>query len=593
MTKSVKILIAVLVCSVIAAGAVLGGVFGARAVADKRHREEEQAAYEARKIAVSSVEREFLHGINEDWTENLTNDELAQLEDAGDYVVFKSWTELIKVELFDSNLQTAKITALSDALKSEQGQKLFENFENNAELLIPLIRGVGFTSSDVSNLVYSLLCAFVDKGADVLTSARDTLVKVKNEKTAVNVNKNLAAVNSELEYLNFSADEKKDILADLANAENAIKELTSFAYTTSITTLTDKMVEIIASEDGALSDITDGEIQTVVDAMLGNVRELKQRMTTSEIAKLNKAIKTVTDNFEGNPSTSRIFSQIVRYAKFAYVVTDSIPNLANVVTSAASVVDADFLRTVRAFVDSESKSNNDLKTANMSVVSARILKAFYEDIDKTDLLALLDTFEAQAKEDYRRALPIVALDFYFNVLAYNDETDEILHPEILDEDTVVEGAMFFLMYIALASFENKYYSYLDGTAKLKEVKDAAEWCPFKYYEISNPYSAENDVRNWFEYYIKETAKAMTESSAKLAPILKADLTACLDDYYAEGSSVKSDMLLLAGKPLISPLSDDATEEEKQAQQEKTDEYYGLAKSSRALGLAVAILELFK
>ena len=590
MTKSVKILIAILVCSVIAAGAVLGGVFGARAVADKKHREEEQAAYNARREAVDSVEREFLLGINENWA--LSDAELGQLETAGDYVVFKSWTELVKEELFKSNLQTAKITALSDALKSEQGQKLFEDFENNAELLIPLIRRVGFTSSDVSNLVYSFLCAFVDEGANVLNTARDQLVAVKSELNAVNVNKNLAAVNTELEYLNFSAEEKRNILADLADAENAIKELASFAYTTSITTLTDKMVEIIASEDGALSDITDGEIQAVVDAMLGNMRELKQNMTTSEIAKLNKAIKTITDNFDGNPSTSRIFSQIVSYARFAYVVTDSIPYLTSMVLASAEAVDAAFLTDVRTYVDYSSSSSEDLQLMNMSVISAKILKALYENIAKSDLLALLDTLETQAKSDYRRALPIVALDFYFNIMAYNDETEEVLHPDIIDNDTFLDETMYFLTYGLISNFERKYYDYLNGSATLDDVRKAANACPFDKLGISNPYSRDTNTREWFEYYMTETGKVLSETAKEIAPILKADLVACIDDYYADDSAVKRDTVLLAGMPLIAPLAEDATDEQTQAYEDLIEEYAQIVKSSRAFGLAFILQNVF-
>ncbi|MBQ9276094.1 MAG: hypothetical protein IJ226_00690 [Clostridia bacterium] len=592
MTKSVKILIAVLVCSVIATGAVLGGVFGARAVADKRHREEEQAAYDARREATASVEREFLLGINENWSAELSTEELKQLEDAGDYVVFKSWTELVKEELFDSGLQTAKITALADALKSEQGQKLFEDFENNAELLIPLIRGVGFTSSDVSDLVYSLLCAFVDKGGEVLKSARDTLVSIKTETNAVNVNKNLAAVNSELEYLNFSAEEKSEILADLADAENAIKELASFAYTTSVTTLTDKMVEIIASEDGALSDITDGEIQAVVDAMLGNVRDLKTSMTSTEIAKLNKAIKTITDNFDGNPSTSRIFSQIVSYARFAYVITDSIPYLTSMVIASAEAVDTEFLTDVRTYVDYSPSSNDDLKLVNISVISAKILKALYENIDRADLTALLETLETQAKTDYRRALPIVALDFYFNIMAYNDETEEVLHPDIIDNDTFYDETMYFLTYGLLSNFERTYYDYLAGSATLDDVRKAANACPFDKLGITNPYSRETNTREWFEYYMTETGKALSATATAIAPTRTADLVACIDDYYADGSAVKSDTIRLADMPLIAPLAEDATDEQKQEYEDLIAEYAQIVKSSRAFGLAFILQEVF-
>lgn len=592
MTKTVKITIIIGIVLVLSVGAVLGGVLGARAVEANRQRQAERQAFAERLGAVDSVETGVLGGINENWTTELTSAEIAALETAGDYVVYRGWADLVADVLFASNLQTAKIQALADAIHSEQGKKLFADFDGNAELIIPLLRQVGFTSSDIATLVYSLLCAFIENGSGALSQMKDTLVSIKSEVATANVNKNLAAVNTELTYLTFTAAEKQEILSALSNAERAIKELASFAYTTSINTLTDNMIEIIASEDGALSDVTDGEIQTVVNAMLQNVRDLKTKMTSEEIDKLNRAIEVITGKFDGNASTSGIFAQIVNYAKYVYIITDSIPYLSSVTIAAASVVDVEFLSVVREYVDNEAKYDNNLKDANMSAIAAKVLKAMFENIDRAELDGLVDTLEAQAKTDWRRALPLVAADFYINIMAYDSETEDTLHPTIITEDVLENIVVYVLTYALITKLENTYYAYLDGKATDDDLRKAANNCPFDKLGIVNPYSRTDDTRRWFEYYMTETASVLGNAAIELAPTLKADLTQCIDDYFEEDSVVKAKTELFASRSLISPLADDATDEQRQAQQEEYEEYVELAIASRAYGLGVLLREIF-
>lgn len=593
MTKTVKIIIAILLAILVALGAVLGGVFGARAVAEKKQAEAERQAVQDRQEAVASVSREFLLGINENWEADMTTAQLENTADAGDYIVFFGWAKLVQEVLYESPLQTAKIKALANAIKSEQAGKLFDDFENNAELIIPLVKQVGFTSNDISALVYSLLYAFIDKGGATLGDMKDALAAVKSETSAVNVQKNLAAVNTELAYLSFSSAEKKELLGALENAENAIKELASFAYTTSIGSLTDNMINVIASEDGALIDVTDGEIQSVVNAMLGSIRSFKANMTTEEIAKLNNAIKTVTDKFAGNLTTSGLFASIVNYAKFAYVFTDSIPYLTSMAISAAGVVDVNFLTLIREYEDNKQAYTDNEKIANLSIISAKLTKQLFGDIDKAELVGLVDTLEKQAKTDYRRAFPIVLVDFYVNFVAYDSGTDETLHPSIVSKETFEDIIGYVIMYTFLTQFEQTYYKFVDGRATDDDLRKAANNCPFDKFGIVNPYSRTEDTKRWFEYYMAQTTDALYDMAVELAPTLKADLVQCLNDYYADESAIKTATEALAVKSLLVPLAEGATDAEKAAHQQKYEEYMDLAKASRAYGLAFLLSEIFK
>ncbi|MBO4380671.1 MAG: hypothetical protein J5815_00785 [Clostridia bacterium] len=468
MTKTVKIIIVIAVVLVVAAGAVLGGVFGARAV-EKANQEKaaRQAAFE-RQEAVASVKQNFLCGINQNWKRDMSDDELKELENAGDYVVFAGWTEFALNTLKNSPLQTAKINLFAEALASEDGKKLFEGFEDNSELLIPLLRSVGFSSDDVSYIVYALVEALIEDGATTLTEMKDKLQRVRSNSNASSVNENISAVSAEISYLTFTQAEKRDILSAISDAKGAIKELVSFAYTTSIETLTDDMVEVITSEDGALADITNSEIETVVDAALVNVRKLKAALTTEEIAKLNNAIKTITDKFDGRLATSRVLSRIVNYAKYVYIFTDSIPYLADIVISASGVVDADFLDIVKDYVQNKPEYSKQLENVNALVICARVEKQLLENIDKTKLNALIDVLGAQAETDYKRAIPIIALDAGVNLISVatsedkDDLVEAMLHPELWNESNLKKMIAVCAKFIQLARFEDAYFNYIEG-----------------------------------------------------------------------------------------------------------------------------------
>ena len=108
---------------------------------------------DAQKERVRQVERAeqtFIAGINSQWSATLSNEDIAKLDTAGDYVVTKGWTSLVCEVLKDSSLQTAKIKTFANTLESEDGKKLLKEFSQNAELLVPLLKRIGLTSRDIS-----------------------------------------------------------------------------------------------------------------------------------------------------------------------------------------------------------------------------------------------------------------------------------------------------------------------------------------------------------------------------------------------------------------------------------------------------------
>ena len=600
MSKTFKIAIAVLLCVAIAVGAVVGGIFGARAVEKSRREAAEKQAILERQEAVVAVENGVLASVNEKWANDLSAEEIADLEDVGDYMLALGWANLIADVVYSSPLQTVKIRRLADAIASEDGQKLFADFEKNIGLLVPLLKNIDFTSNDVSELVCALLDSLVDNSATMLTGVRDKLVPYMNlDKTSANAKKVIATISAELEYVNFSAQEKAEMKEKLADARVGIEALVGFAYNASMDSL-----EIIFDSEGALVDITDTEIQTIVSTVLSGTRELKAKMTAENVEKLNAAISIITEKFDGNAITSKVFSQIVNLAKFAYVFTDSVPYLCDLLIDAGDAVDSAFLDFVFDYVSEKENATSEQKIANISVLSARVTKVIFDEMGQEEFAEFLQKLATQATTDYRRALPIVLVDILVNLTSasMDAEGNVSIHTDIMTEEVAKDTFAFLVTSIMLPSFERTYYDYVNGEASLDKLRTAANSCKFDNIGIgSSPYDKETQTKQWFEYYLTNAKSKLLEIAIRIAPVLKADVLAYLDNYYQEDSAFKTKIEEHAERALIgsvAPLPDGASDEERaqyeakiSARDTKISEYIDSAKSARVYGTAYIVAVL--
>lgn len=188
-------------------------------------------------------------------------------------------------------MQTAKIKSLADSLESEEGKKLLKEFSNNAELLVPMLKQIGLTASDVSTLAYDLISKLISDGRTTVSNIVDRLdnvkdVMIRNSASAAaleNVSANRAVLNLAKQSLNATDAQKSEMQSALSNAQSAMSELIAFAYDTSVNTLTDELYSKLFGDDGALSNVSESELATLVSALLSNVSRLKNALTQSEI----------------------------------------------------------------------------------------------------------------------------------------------------------------------------------------------------------------------------------------------------------------------------------------------------------------------
>lgn len=530
-------------------------------------------AKKERAAQVERAEQTFLVGLNSKWSSNLSDEEVAKLDTAGDYVVTKGWTSLVCEVLKDSSLQTAKIKTFADTLASDDGKKLLKEFSENAELLVPLLKQIGLTSGDVSSLAYDLVSKLIQSGSkavsqivDRLDDVKDVMIQSGASAAAVqNVSENRVVLNLAKQSLNATEAQKNKMQSALDNAKNAFGELIAFAYDTSVNTLTDELYSKIFEEDGALSNVSESELSTLVGALLGNVSKLKNALSQSEVEKLNAALDLFIKNFDDKNISSQVYAQIMIYAKYAYMVVDVIPSLCEVAEASREVISSkdfieDFLSCAK--LENDDTLDDSTKTFNKLVLSARVIDGIMAEgrFDQNGITALIDRVCEQGKEGYQKAMPVIVLDLLLNVSdLVNKEGDESYvpaHPDIMDTDTIALMVVSLLFGNYVEQMKQAYYDFEMNPTKdnLDALYLKAALCNIdgilgESYPYSKPTTPDETtmpyVKQWYQWNVARI-DAVSQKITSCVDSVQADLKLFVSDFFAENSESRNAMEQIAG-----------------------------------------------
>lgn len=533
----------------------------------------QDGAQKERARQTNRVEQIFLSGVNPKWSSDLSDDAVATLDNAGDYVVTKGWTSLVCDVVKNSSLQTAKIKSLADTLQSDDGKKLLKEFSDNAELLVPMLKKIGLTASDVSTLAYDLISKLISDGKNTVASIVDRLDTVNdimiqnsaNAQALENVSVNRAVLNLAKQSLDATQEQKAEMQSALSGAKNAMGELIAFAYDTSVNTLTDELYSKMFGDEGALSNVSESELATLVNALLGNVTRLKNALTQEEIEKLDVALDLFINNFDNKSISSAVYSQIIKYAKYAYMAVDVIPSLCEVAIAGESVISGkdfitDFLKVVK--LNEEKTLDDTTSSLNKLILAARIIDGVMASgkFDRNGINALIDRVCRQGAEGYQKAMPVIILDLLLNVSDLVKEVDgdtlRPTHPDIIDKDTLTIMLGSLLFNANIDNFKQRYYDFemnptqknlsaLYTTASLLGIEgitgeDNPNLRPAEISDQTLPY-----IKSWYNWYIGKIDDVSTKVTSCI-PSVQNDLKAFISDYYAENSPSKAAIKQIAG-----------------------------------------------
>lgn len=506
----------------------------------------------------------FISGIDRHWKGEMSDEEVAALDNGGDYVVAIEWTELMCDVLKKSSLQTSKLELISSTLSGDEGKKLFEDFSANATLLMPLLRTVGLTQADAGNMIYDLIYAVVDRSAEVFDAMAQRLRTVRvyavSDVALENITTNMSRVSSAKAALVASGEEKERILSAFVSAKQPLSALVAFAYNMSVGTLTDELLGKLTDGGGALANITDSEIAVVMGQLVNNVSSLKASLGDEGTDKLDAALKIVIDKFDVDLITSSVYGELVRYAKYGYMAIDALPAFCDVVTEVGNLLrDGDFINVLRRGIlaNSTGEENVGRFSVNSAIAAAKLSKQVMDAFDETSLKALIQSICARGNDDFQKAVPIMLVDVVYNLSSLFGSVEEaeksiVVHPDIISSDdlaVMLNSLLYFVRYFD--KFKMAYADFEAGRIDISALATAAADCKFSVFGIENApvlqaNSSREVVRLWYDFYVKgdgykQIVKRLNECRVNATK----DLIAFVDDYFGDGSQCREAVEKLA------------------------------------------------
>jgi len=523
-----------------------------------------------------SLEAIVIPVLNSSWTANMSDDQIAALDTAGEYVVASSWVSIIKDIVYSSSLQTEKIGAVVEYLNTDDGKAMLADFSKNGANILDLFEAIGLTNEDISNLIYDVLYTIVDKSDSILSDmiARITTIKSNSNTTDTSID-NLQTYLSNLNQAKTdfvpTELEKADFLTAIEKSKSGIADLVKFAYSISLGALTDNILSMIESGEGALTDLDNSEIIAVINAISNNVIELKASLTQEKIDNINATLTLIMTKFDNPTSTSLVFSQIVSYAKTAYLIVDAIPQICDVIDSFTSSIDENFINIIKDYVVyldayKNGESTDEILVANTSIVAAKFISSALTNLGEEKLSTLISTLyqKATSSDDYQKAFPLYCVDILANIsavltnLVMKSETIETAHPTIITKSVLQDVInLTFGLNNTLTKFKEAYRTdNMNGDTTYTESKKIA--VSLATY-VDNQYAVNQPVL-WYTTFVNGTIDYLNTRSEAVVSLVKQDLEAFVNDYFEEGSTIKTNMEDLANDALLAKDAEDTAVE---------------------------------
>ena len=311
---------------------------------------------------------------------------------------------------------------------------------------------------------------------------------------------------------------------------------------------------------------------------------------------LNSALDLVIDKFDKKTVSSPVYAQIVKYAKYAYMVVDIIPTICDVVVSSGNLLSSesfikDFLTVAQTDEETLGVATNRI---NQSILVARAILNLTDEggYDKQTLLNIVQEIADANTGEYQKAVPLFTLDLMFNFSTLLDAINgdvsaskwEVVHSDVMTQDALAtQVALVFFFDGGFDKFKETYYNYKRGDATQAQLRSAFDKCSFGSF-IENGRVFRTDelyTDDWYDYYVTIGLNAVNkEVSEVLKNNVSKDIAAFVEDYFAENSEMKEAIKALAQKELLTQAVDEDT---------VNNVYIPLLSKSRVLGATILFM----
>lgn len=437
------------------------------------------------------------------WYADLADEELAVIDNAGDYIVALNWTTFVANVLYDSSLQTGKIKKINEVLSSDKGKEVIKNIEKQQYDYVPLLKDMGLTEEDIQEVAFAGIIGVFEKSVDIFDACinRSDNVKLISQKGTARDNlDNVIASSKRSKDAMMSAD-VAELKNTICGVEDGIKSIIGFAYNTVL--LFDgegesSLIKMLTS--GALEGATASELAIYLESAFDSVDELKAQLTNDNISKISNALGQIIDKMEGVTVTSEMFSSIIGTMRYVYAFFDFLPyacdyveNIGDYLTSKnneysnlQSVLSAAF---DEEYIDYDEYGNDKSNKYNLFVpISQAVMSMFDVDyssddsyistkaVAKQQLIDMLSSLGASAKNDYKKSVVLIYINFLLNgEEGMTQEDIEIISGIVVADATIGSFRNAYAKYAqdrnerqGLVNCVGIFNKYLDASIKVPE-----------------------------------------------------------------------------------------------------------------------------
>ncbi len=298
---------------------------------------------EERKEVVDAFTNTFVKSLDTLWaTPTMSADEMANLPNAGDYILAVEMTKFYANVIYKSPLQTEKIKNITSYISSDKGQKIFKAEEFDGNLVFEFVSGVGLTASDVESLVYGGLYKFIESGDTIYTNAIATINQVKSKAgasagTRQNLDEILQEMQAGAQSFADTVVDRQNTLKALKDAESGVKTIVSFAYNNAMLfgNGTNKNL-ITALQTGMLKDASQGEMATYLSSVLDYIENAVDDLE-GQVDEVVDALDKVSNIYKKLHVGSAVVSDVFAVIEQNKVLPKILPALEDIVSNARGV----------------------------------------------------------------------------------------------------------------------------------------------------------------------------------------------------------------------------------------------------------------
>ena len=292
-----------------------------------------------RKDALALLKGQIMDSLNDLWTGNMTEENIAGLANAGDYYIALGWANFATEVVDESGLQTAKIKGLADFMKSDDGVKLLQG---EGLQILDFVTLAGLTNTDTENLVYTAIVLFLNEGDKIFAGAVDNINSLSSNPTLSsatrqNLNDALAKLNVGSKSFLNTVKSRQNAVQALKDAKSGLKTIVSFVYNNTVyfsNNANDGFFDGLSK--GTLDGATSSEIATYLGAMFDSIQSMIEGIE-GQIDKVNVALDALSEVYDGIVVDNKVINDIFGIVEDSKTLTALIPMLSKVVDNGRNI----------------------------------------------------------------------------------------------------------------------------------------------------------------------------------------------------------------------------------------------------------------